>query len=45
MAKRKTFKKKTSAKRKAHGRSVYKVKGGYRVGRAKRMRRRRRSWP
>ena len=33
---RKTFKKKTSAKRKAHGKSVYKVKGGYRISRRKR---------
>lgn len=29
---RKTFKKKGSAKKAAHGRSVYKVKGGYRIG-------------
>ena len=29
---RKTFKKKGSAKKAAHGRSVYKVKGGYRLG-------------
>jgi hypothetical protein len=40
MARRKTFKKKASAKRKAHGRSVYKVRGGYRIGKAKRRRRR-----
>jgi len=32
MAKRKTFKKKATARKKAHGRSVYKVKGGYRLG-------------
>lgn len=30
--KRKTFKRKATAKRKAHGRSVYKVKGGWRLG-------------
>lgn len=47
MAKRKTFKKKSTAKAKAHGRSVYKVKGGYRLAKksAKRSTRRRRSWP
>jgi hypothetical protein len=43
---RKTFKKKASAKRAAHGRSVYKVKKGYRLGCRKRhgtrLRRRRR---
>jgi len=33
---RKTYKKKSSAKNKAHGRPVYKVKGGYRLGRKKR---------
>jgi hypothetical protein len=32
MAKRKTFKKKGSAKKKAHGRSIYHVKGGWRLG-------------
>jgi len=31
-SKRKTYKKKASAKKAAHGRSVYKVKGGYRLG-------------
>lgn len=36
---RKTYKKKSSAKRKAHGGSVYKVKKGYRVSRKKRRRR------
>jgi len=39
---RKTFKKKGSAKRAAHGRGVYKVKGGYRISRVKKRRRRRR---
>ena len=40
---RKTYKKKTSAQRAAKGRSVYKVKAGYRIsaGRKKRRRRRR----
>lgn len=42
MAKRKTFKKKSTARRKAHGRSVYKVKGGYRLAKKKTHRRRRR---
>ena len=42
MAKRKTFKKKSTAHRKAHGRSVYKVKGGYRLAKKKSRRRRRR---
>lgn len=42
---RKTFKKKSSAKRKAHGRKVYKVKGGWRLGKKQSSRRRRRSWP
>ena len=37
---RKKFKKKTSAKRAAHGRPVYKVKGGYRIG-CRRKRRKR----
>jgi hypothetical protein len=37
---RKTFKKKTSAKKKAHGKSVYKVKGGWRVSHAHRRKRR-----
>lgn len=37
---RKTFKKKSSAKNAAHGRSVYKVKGGYRISRARKRRRR-----
>ena len=32
---RKTYKKKGSAKRAAHGRSVYKVKGGWRIGKRK----------
>jgi len=32
---RKTFKKKGSAKKAAKGRSVYKVKGGYRLGKKK----------
>lgn len=32
---RKTFKKKSTARRKAHGKSVYKVKGGYRIARRK----------
>lgn len=31
-SKRKTFKRKATAKRKAHGRSVYKVRGGWRLG-------------
>lgn len=35
---RKTFKKKGSAKRKAKGGSVYKVKGGWRVSHGKRRR-------
>jgi hypothetical protein len=43
MAKRKksrrtTYKKKTSAKRKAKGRSVYKVKGGWRIGKRRKKR-------
>jgi hypothetical protein len=29
---RKTYKRKATAKRKAHGRSVYKVRKGWRVG-------------
>lgn len=33
MAQRKTFKKKSTAKRAAKGRGVYKVKGGYRLTR------------
>ncbi len=33
---RKTYKKKTSAKNAAKGRPVYKVKGGWRIGRRKR---------
>ncbi len=37
---RKTFKKKGSAKRKAHGGSVYKVKGGWRVSHSRRHKRR-----
>ena len=32
MAKRRTFRTKAGAKRKAKGRPVYKVKGGYRLG-------------
>ena len=41
MAKRKTYKKKSSARRKAHGRSIYKVRGGWHIGKRKRKRRRR----
>ncbi len=41
---RKTFKKKSTAKRKARGRKVYKVKKGWRIG-CGHKRRRRRSWP
>jgi hypothetical protein len=40
-SRRKTYRKKTSAKRKAKGGSVYKVKGGWRVSRKRRKRRRR----
>jgi len=44
MAKRRTHRKvsktKTAAKRRAHGRGVYKVRGGWAVSRAKRRRRR-----
>ena len=42
-SKRKTYRKKTSAKRaaRARGGSVYKVKGGYRISRRKRKKRRR----
>jgi hypothetical protein len=39
---RKKFKKKTSAKRAAHGRGVYKVRGGWSISRGKKRRRRRR---
>lgn len=39
---RKKYKKKTSAKRAAHGRPVYKVKGGYSIGKRRAKRRRRR---
>lgn len=40
---RKTYKKKTSAKRKAgKGRSVYKVKGGWRISRSRKRRRKKR---
>jgi len=39
-SRRKTFKKKTTAKRAARGRGVYKVKGGYRISRKKKRRRR-----
>ncbi len=44
---RKTFKKKSSAKRAAHGRSVYKVRNGWRLTKKtkRHSRRRRRSWP
>ncbi len=45
---RKTYKKKTNAKKHAHGRSVYKVKHGWRLTKKKsksHSRRRRRSWP
>jgi hypothetical protein len=42
MAKRKTFKKKATARKKAHGRSVYKVRGGYRLAKKKSRRRHRR---
>jgi hypothetical protein len=42
MAKRKTFKKKGSAKKAAHGRGVYKVKGGYRLAKKTTRRRRKR---
>lgn len=43
MAKRKTYKKKSSAKRaKRKGQSIYKVKGGYRIARKRRKRRCRR---
>jgi len=45
MAMRKTFKKKGNAKKAAHGRSVYKVKGGYRLAKKTKGRRRRRSYP
>jgi hypothetical protein len=47
MAKRKTFKRKATAKAKARGRTVYKVKAGWRLGRKSKSssRRRRRSWP
>jgi hypothetical protein len=38
---RKTFTKKSGAKRKAHGRSVYKVKKGWRIGCGRKRRRRR----
>jgi hypothetical protein len=38
---RKTFRKKASAKRKAKGRKVYKVKKGWRIGCARKRRRRR----
>jgi hypothetical protein len=37
---RKTFKKKASAKRAAHGRSVYKVKKGWRLAKPRHHRRR-----
>ena len=36
---RKTFKKKSSAKKAAKGRSVYKVKGGFRISRSRKRRR------
>jgi len=39
---RKTYKKKGTAQRAARGRSVYKVKGGYRISRGKKRRRRKR---
>jgi len=42
MAKRKTFKKKATARKKSHGRSVYKVKGGYRLAKKGKSSRRRR---
>jgi len=46
---RKTFRKKATAKKAAHGRSVYKVKHGYRLAKksrkSTRSRRRRKSWP
>ena len=41
MAKRKTYKKKSSAKNaRKKGQSIYKVKGGYRISRKRRKRRR-----
>ncbi len=42
---RKTFKRKKTAKRAAHGRTVYKVKHGWRLAKKSKSRRRRRSWP
>lgn len=48
MAKRKTFRKKSTAKAaaKRSGRKVYKTKAGYRLGKkGGSTRRRRRSWP
>ena len=42
---RKTFRKKSTAKRAAHGRGLYKVKHGWRLAKKHSSRRRRRSWP
>ena len=39
---RKTFKKKTTARKAARGKGVYKVRGGYRISRVKKRRRRKR---
>lgn len=39
-SRRKTYKKKSTAKRAAGKRSVYKVRGGYRISRKKKRRRR-----
>ena len=37
---RKTFKKKSSAKKAARGKGVYKVKGGFRISKSRKRRRR-----
>ena len=42
-SKRKTYRLKGAAKRAARGKSVYKVKGGWRVSRARKRKRRKRS--
>lgn len=39
--KRKVSRKKSAAKKRAHGRPVYKVKGGWAVGKARKARKRR----
>ena len=39
---RKTFKKKSSAKRAARGKGVYKVKGGFRISRSRKSRKKKR---